>query len=328
MTTQSESEINMNDTTSSTSGLGFARRTAPSSAALLGALATPGLLVTNGTLIAGIYACAKVAGEHGVSSLGVLAWQVLFAATVLVLVIAARGERLRLTGANMRYASIAGVLGITVPNLVTFAALGHLPAGLIGVITALSPLFTYAIALGIRIERPNVLRAAGVALGLTGVLAIVLPRGALPMPNALPWALFAMAAPLFLAAGNVYRSLAWPQDLKPLSAAALLLVLQALFLVPLALASGQFELPGWSFQPSDIALFTAGGLTVGFYLGAFELQKRGGPVVVGQMGYVITIASLVIGMLAFGERPSAGNLVAVAVVLAGVALVNRRTSKG
>jgi drug/metabolite transporter (DMT)-like permease len=326
--TPSECDTVMNHTNVTTWGRRAGGRSAGTGAGLAGGLVTPGLLVTNGSLIAGIYACAKVAAEHGVSSLGMLSWQLLFAAAVMVLVVAVRREWPRLTGANLRYAGVAGVLGITGPNLVTFAALGHLPAGLIGVLTALSPLFTYTIALALRIERPNALRAAGVVLGLAGVLAIVLPRGALPTPDAMPWALFAMAAPLLLAAGNVYRTLAWPEDLKPMSAAVLLLALQALLLVPLALATGHFELPGPGTRSSDIALLAAGGLTVAFYLGAFELQKRGGPVVVGQMGYVITIASLAIGMLVFGERPAAATFAAVAVVLAGVALVNRRPADG
>lgn len=311
----------------------------PSTSRSLGALApaddmrsnwliTQALLAVNGTLIAGIYAFAKVAGAGGVSALGVLAWQVLFAALVMVVVVALRGELPRLSRENLRYAAIAGVLGITGPNLVTFAALAHLPAGLIGVITALSPLFTYGIALALRTEPPNALRAAGIVLGLAGVLAIVLPRGALPTPDALPWALLAIAAPLLLASGNVFRTLAWPKDLKPMSAATLLLVLQALVLVPVAVATGEFEAPRALFRSQDIALLGAGALTAAFYLGAFELQKRGGPVVVGQLGYVITVASLAIGMLVFGERYPASTFVAVAVVLVGVMLVNRRPAAG
>jgi drug/metabolite transporter (DMT)-like permease len=293
-----------------------------------GRLAVPALLAINGTLIAGIYALAKVAGTGGIPPLGVLAWQVSFAALVMVVVVSLRGEWPGLTRANLRYAAVAGALGITGPNLVTFAALSHLPAGLVGVITALSPLFTYAIAVALKVERLNALRAAGIALGLGGVLAIVLPRGVLPASDALPWALLAMAAPLMLAGGNVFRSLAWPLGLKPMAAAALLLVLQAMVLLPVAVATGRFEAPRALLRPQDLALLGAGALTAAFYLGAFELQKRGGPVVVGQLGYVITVASLAIGTLAFGERYPASTLVAVAVVLAGVALVNRRSGAG
>lgn len=286
---------------------------------------THALLIVNGTLIAGIYAFAKVAGQGGVSALGVLAWQMLFAALAIGAVAALRGELPRLSWVNLRYAAVAGLLGISGPNLVTFTALAHLPAGLIGVLTALAPLFTYGIALALRIEPLRPQRALGIALGLAGVLMILLPRGALPTPQALPWALFAVAAPLLLAGGNVYRSLAWPAGLKPLAAASLLLATQALALVPIAIATGEFVAPRALLRAHDIALLGAGALTAAFYLGAFELQKRGGPVVVGQLGYVITVATLLIGMLAFGERHAPATFAAVAVVFIGVALVNRKT---
>lgn len=285
---------------------------------------TLALLAANGSFIAGIYAFAKLAAEAGVRPLGVLAWQMLAAAVVLAAIAAARGEWPTWTRANVRYAGIAGVLGITGPNLVSFTVLAHLPAGLVGVITALSPLFTYALAVALRLEALRPLRAAGIALGLAGVLAIVLPRGALPTPDALPWALLAIAAPALLAGGNVYRSVAWPAGLTPLGAAALLLALQALALVPAAMLAGDFVVPGGLPAHGDLALAGAAALTVAFYLGAFELQKRGGPVVVGQLGYVITVASLAIGALVFGERPTAATLAGVAVVFAGVMLVNRR----
>ncbi len=284
----------------------------------------PVLLCFNGVLMAGIYAFAKVAGNNGASPLGLLAWQLLFAAIVIGAVAGGRGELPALTWANLRYATVAGVLGITGPNLVTFATLSHIPAGFVGVITALAPGLTYAIAMAFRIEKLQPLRVAGVILGFAGVMAILLPRGALPSPDVLPWALAQLIAPLLLASGNVFRSLAWPAGLQPIAAASLLLSTQALALVPLSVALDTFEVPQTLFRAKDVALLGAGVLTAVFYLGAFELQKRGGAVVVGQIGYVITVASVALGVLVFGERYPLTALLAVAVVLAGVMLVNRR----
>lgn len=283
------------------------------------------LLCFNGVLIAGVYAFAKVAGEQGVSPLGLLAWQLLFASIVIGAVAVLRGELPELTWANLRYAAVAGVLGITGPNLVTFAALAHIPAGFIGVITALAPGLTYAIAMAFRAEKVQPLRVAGIMLGFAGVMAILLPRGALPSPEALPWALAAVLAPLLLAGGNVFRSLAWPPRLKPMAAASLLLAIQALALVPLSVALDNFEMPRTLFLAKDFALLGAGVLTAAFYLGAFELQKRGGAVVVGQIGYVITVASLALGALVFGERYPLTTVLAVALVMVGVMMVNRRS---
>jgi drug/metabolite transporter (DMT)-like permease len=284
------------------------------------------LLLVNGTLIAGIYACAKVAAEAGLPAFGVVAWQLLFAAAAITGVAALRGQLPTPDRRSMRYAAIAGALGISAPNLITFAALAHLPAGLIGVIGALSPVFTYAIALAIGVERLQRLRAVGIALGLAGVLTMLMPRSALPDAASLPWALLALAGPLLLAGGNLFRSLAWPPGLQPLSAASLMLLVQASLLAPLALVLGQLPWPSPSLAPADLALLGAGLLTTALYLSAFELQRRAGPVVVGQLGYVITAASLLIGAVAFDERHGAAAFAAVALVFAGVMLVQRNTA--
>lgn len=166
------------------------------------------LLLANGTLIAGTYAFVKVGVESNVSPLGMLAWQVIFASVVVTAVAWLRGQAPRVDWAAMRYAAIAGVLGVSGPSLVTFTALEYMPAGLIGVVGALSPVFTYGIALALGFERLRMIRAAGVALGLIGVLALLLPRGALPDEVTMPCVLAAVAGPLLLASGNVYRSLA------------------------------------------------------------------------------------------------------------------------
>jgi drug/metabolite transporter (DMT)-like permease len=278
------------------------------------------LLLLNGSLMAGIYAFAK-AGTT--SALGVLAWQLLFSAATITGVACWRGEQALLTRANLRYAAIAGTLGMSAPSLVTFCALARVPAGFIGVIGALAPLFTYAMALALRIEALRGLRAIGIVLGLVGVLGLLLPAGSLPSGASLPWALAALASPLFLAAGNLFRSLAWPRGLPPLGAASLMLSLQAGAIVPLALATGHFEWPLPVSGFGDLTLLGGGLLTTIFYLGAFELQRRAGPVVVGQLGYVITAASLLIGAAVFGERYPLTAWLAIAAVVGGLALVNR-----
>jgi drug/metabolite transporter (DMT)-like permease len=280
------------------------------------------LLLLNGSLIAGIYAFAKMAAQAGVSPFGLLAWQLLSAALGITAVAAALGQRPVLSRATVRYALVAGTLGISAPNLVTFSALAQVPAGLIGVIGALSPVFTYALALALGVERLRGLRALGIAVGLAGVLALLLPRSAGPGDVPLGWALLALGGPLLLAGGNLFRTLAWPPGLPPLAAASLMLVLQAVVVVPAALALGEFHAPGPGLEPADRALLGSGVLTTVFYLTAFELQKRAGPVVVGQLGYVITAASLLLGVLVFGERPGAGTFAAVAVVFVGVMLVH------
>jgi drug/metabolite transporter (DMT)-like permease len=84
---------------------------------------------------------------------------------------------------------------------------------------------------------------------------------------------------------------------------------------------GALAPPASFTSPADHAPWGTTAMMTLFYLGAFELQRRAGPVLTGQLGPVITVAFLAIGVAFFGERYPASALVAVAVVFAGVGLV-------
>lgn len=284
------------------------------------------LLLLNGSLIAALYALGRIASEAAVPPLGLLYWQTLSGALVVGLIATLRGEPPRLTWPHLRYYAIAGLLGTTLPYLATYSSLQHLPAGIIGIIGSLSAVFTYAIALSVGAERASTVRSAGIAAGLLGVLGILLPKGALPGPEMAGWVLLAAAAPLALAAGNVYRSRAWPAGLSPLGAASGMLLVQVVALAPVVALTDSLVLPGPAFTLLDRTLLALAAFASAAYAGLFVLQRRGGPLVVSQLGYVITVATLAIGIALLGERYSSWVWLAVALVFLGVFLVNK-TSK-
>lgn len=278
------------------------------------------LLVLNGTLIAAIYAVAKQAVQAGVPFVTVLAWQVAIAAAIVAVVLKIRSEPLQLRPDHLRYGLVAGLIGVTGPNLVTFAALAHLPAGVIGALTSLAPLFTYAIAIGLRLESLRIVGSLGMVLGLLGTFLIA-DLDTADLASRTPWLLLALCSPLLLACGNVYRSVAWPRKLTPLGAAAVLLLLQCLVVIPVAAISFGLSIPLDAANTGISAVLAAGVLMAAFYMTAFELQRRAGPVLVGQLGNVISVASLAIGAVWLGERYEVSTLVGAVIVVSGVLLV-------
>jgi drug/metabolite transporter (DMT)-like permease len=281
------------------------------------------LLVINGLLIAATYALGKVAGEYGLVPLALLFWQVAASAAVLLVTAWVAGETPSLAPPFLRYYVVAGLLGLTLPYLVTFTVLAHIPAGVVGIAVSLSALMTYAMARLLRLERPSPARLGGLALGLLGVLVIIVPRGALPSADMAGWVLIALAAPLSLAGGNIYRSAAWPRGGRPLAMAAGMLAMQALLITPVAFASGAVRLPSPELSAVNVVLAGIALLSSVFYLSAFEMQRRAGPVFVSQLGYVISLGSLVIGVFILGERPSAWVWLSALAMLGGIALVTR-----
>jgi drug/metabolite transporter (DMT)-like permease len=59
----------------------------------------------------------------------------------------------------------------------------HLPAGVLGVLPTTSVVLTYALSVAVRLDRFDTMRVAGLAIGLAGILLILLPRASLPAPD-------------------------------------------------------------------------------------------------------------------------------------------------
>lgn len=283
-----------------------------------------GLLVFNGLIIALMYALSKTIMAHGVAPATVILWQVVPSAVVVFGVASALGQRPSFTPDLLRYYLTAGLLGLTLPYTITYEALQHLPTGVVGVAGSLSAVMTYAFARIAGMERPNIKKFSGLLLGMAGVLAIVLPKGALPAPDMTAWVVIALLAPLSLAAANVYRTSHWPANGKPLSMAAGMLLTQSLVATALTMTTGSEWLPPAESYGVCMALAAVGLLSSLFYLTAFELQQRAEPVFVSQLGYVISLGSLLIGFTVFGERPSVWIWIAVFAIVAGLALVTRK----
>ena len=282
------------------------------------------LLLACGLLISLTYALGKLATQAGVDGIELLFWQI--SGSVLIVLPAAMwtGQVPKLKKDHVQYYTLAGLMGFTGPYLITYWVLNYIPSGLVGVVASLSPLLTFAIVLLLFRGKANFSSGLGLVLGFAGVLAILLPKNSLPSPDMFVWVLLACASPLLLAVGNVYRTRAWPTNGKPLQMAAGLLTSQWALLLPVYAVTQPVGLP-------TQALFTVMSIAVVsgfFYLISFELQRRTTPVFVGQLGYVIALCSLLIGILFFNETPSLWVWAGAALIAVGVYWVSNGKSIG
>ena len=282
----------------------------------------PGLLAGFGLLLGAVPLLAKLSAQAGVSAPAFAQWQALGAGLTVLAVCVAKRTPPPLSRRHLRYYLLSGLTGIALPNLLLYWVVPRLGAGLASVSYAFPPLFTLALALLLRMERPRPHRIGGILLGLAGALMIALPQGSLPASVSPWWLLPALAAPLVLAIGNIYRSRDWPPATAPLPLAAGMLLGGAVELIPLlATASGGILPTGGA---SAMLLLSAIGVTAAGYLMFLELQRVAGPVYLSQVGYVMTPTGLALGTLFLGEHYGGWVWAAVAVTFVGVALTNWR----
>ncbi|MFT5485774.1 MAG: drug/metabolite transporter (DMT)-like permease [Paracoccaceae bacterium] len=269
-------------------------------------------------------AIAKIATTGGVHPLGYVFWVAIIAALILSGICVIRGTRPGLTGQHLRYYVIIGGLRIVCANVVWYTTVKYVPAGALAVVLGLTPIFTYAISLMMRLEHFAALRMAGLSLGLVGVVLFVVPGESLPDPSMIPWLLFGLLAPLTYSLANILIDRLRPATGNSLSLTTGMVWFGAAVMLPVSLLTGAFHVP--SFPPStpDIAVFGHAIISGFAFFALFEMIRLSGPTFASQLNYVVTLTGVLSGIAFFGEAPTWWVWAGTACVLSGVALVNKR----
>ena len=262
------------------------------------------LMLAGGIIAPLRFVLNKFAVDGGVPPFAFAFWPMLFAGTLLLLVAVLRGEAPSLKFAHLRAYVTVGIFVMGAPMAVLTFLADKLPQGLISLVVILAPTLTYLFAIMLRVDRLKLLSCVGLAVGLGGIMLIVLPDVSLPEPGMVWWLLLALLAPVFLGLGNVLIALVRPPTMPPTVLAAGMMLTAAALLAPIMAASGQFYLfdgatPGvhWNFLYATL-------LNSVFYVVFLEIIRLSGPVFFSQMNYLAVAAGFGWGMILFGERYS------------------------
>lgn len=280
------------------------------------------MLVCLGALWGANPSFSKAIVLEGIGPPAIIMWQTLGAGALLLVVCALRGIRVPLDRKALVYYAFIGWFCIDMAYMTLVVVVRHIPVGLVAVITVLSPLLTYLFAIVLRLELPQPVRLAGILLGLAGVAILVLPRGSLPSPDALPWVLLALLVPTGYAAGNVFAELGRPKGGNSVALSAGTMIFAAFGGAVVSLAGGHVQ-PDWAAAGRAEALIVGfAAMTAIAFLLFQGVVVRAGAVYLGQVGYLVALATIGWGMLFFGETHSHWLWIAIAVTFSGVALVN------
>ncbi len=277
------------------------------------------LLLLSGTLVGLGFPMAKLAANAGIPPLSWAALTSLGAVLVLLPSLLLGGRLRRPRGQRLRYCLIAGPLSFAAPNLLVVISVAHSGAAYTGLMFALSPLFTLAIAALLKQRSTSALGLLGMLIGMLGALAVGVSRAAgVDAPTA-AYLLLALCIPLLLALGNIYRSWDWPQgaaadDLALWSHSFACLAYAALLYMVGEGAALQSLWQSPSLSVSQLLLAAATAPLV------FRLQQRGGPLLLSQLGYVAASVSMLVAAVALGEQYSATAWMGAATIALGIAL--------
>ena len=262
----------------------------------------------------------KIATETGHGPFGLIFWQQVVMVAVLGAIALVRRKGMALTAPALRFYVIVAVLGTLIPNGTFYFSVAHLPAGIMSIIIATVPMLAFPMALALGMDRFSAGRLAGLALGLAGVALLAAPGAALP-DAAMVWVLpIALIGPLFYAIEATYVAHRGTQGMDALQAMLGASLTGLALCLPVMLVTGQ----GYSPLPlgrDDAALALSSALHALLYATYVWLAATAGSVFAAQSSYLVTGAGMIWAIMLLGERPSGMMWLALAVMLAGLALV-------
>ena len=272
----------------------------------------------------------KLAVGAGHGPFGIMLWQFAVGTPVLALLMLAlrrgRGPLLPLGPRELQLYLAVGALGMAVPHFFSYTALGHLPAGVVSIIVSMVPLFALTLALALRVERFRPLRALGLGLGATAVVLLIAPEASLPEGAAVLFVPVAMLTPLCYALEGLYVAGRASRAAGPLQTLLGGQVVALALVAPAAWWTGQIVSPLDGLGVAEWAILATAVLSPMAYAGYVALLRATGAVFAAQVAYVVTGSGLVWAILLLGERYSGWVWAALALLFAGLFLVQPRPS--
>lgn len=219
-----------------------------------------------------------------------------------------------------------GLLNNVIPFALIVWGQGHIASGLASILNATTPLFTVLVAHWLTPdERLTPLKAAGVAIGFGGAVAMVGPAALGGLGTDVLAQLACLAAALVYAFAGIFGRRFRRMGVAPMATAAGQVSASALLLLPVMLLVDEpwrLEMPGaasWGAVLGVALLSTALA-----YILYFRILAAAGATNLLLVTFLIPVSAILLGVLVLGEALLPRHLLGMALIGAGLALIDGR----
>jgi drug/metabolite transporter (DMT)-like permease len=265
----------------------------------------------------------KVALE-GLSPVQITLIRLALGAAVLLVIV--RASRLRLPSSRRiwRHLALAAFFGNAIPYFLFGLGEESVDSSVAGALNATTPLWTIAIALAVRQETAlGLRRTAGVLLGFAGSLLIFAPWEA-GLSESLGGALACLGASASYGISYVYMGrYLTGRGIPPLVLSAAQLTAATGWLILATPIAGLQPIHLTATVVVSILVLGAAGTGIAYVLN-YRLIADEGPTAASTVTYLLPIVAVALGAAVLDEPLTARLVMGTAVVLAGVALAQRR----
>ena len=267
------------------------------------------------------FTLGKIAITAGGTPIGLTFWQSLFSGLILLAYVFFRHGKIIIPKKMFLPIVIITFLSVVIPNIIFYACVEHLDAGVLSISVSVIPLFTYLIAMGLRMDKFKVRRVIGLITGFCALLILILPENSLPDKRDIPWVLLALNCALCYALENIYIDRLALQNFGPIRLVCAVSFVSAIITFLLSLVMDQFFI----LQPTNLYLFIStlglGFISATAYSIFIYLIGRAGSVFSSQVGYLGTFFGVVWGIIILGESHSVFVWISLAMIMMGIFLV-------
>ncbi len=274
------------------------------------------------------FTLGKIAITAGGTPIGLTFWQSLFSGLILLAYVFFKHGKIIIPKIMFLPIVIITFLSVVIPNIIFYACVKHLDAGVLSISVSVIPLFTYLIAMGLRMDKFKVRRVIGLITGFCALLILILPENSLPDKRDIPWVLLALNCALCYALENIYIDRLALQNFGPIRLVCAVSFVSAIITFLLSLVMDQFFI----LQPTNLYLFIStlglGFISATAYSIFIYLIGRAGSVFSSQVGYLVTFFGVVWGIIILGESHSFFVWISLAMIMIGIFLVQpKQTSE-
>ncbi len=225
----------------------------------------------------------------------------------------------------------AAFLGMSIlNNVIPFTLIvwgqSHIASGLASILNATTPLFTVIVAHHLTDdERLTGQKLAGVIVGFVGVAVMIGAAAVASLDASILAQLAILGAALSYGFSGVFGRRFKTMGIPPLATAAGQVTVSSVLLVPVALI---VDRPWTLAMPSTGAILSLAALglvsTAFAYLIFFRLLARAGATNVGLVTFLIPVSAILLGVLVLGEMLAPRHFAGMALIGAGLILIDGR----
>jgi drug/metabolite transporter (DMT)-like permease len=258
------------------------------------------------------------------SPVGIVSLRVLIAAIILTIFMYAKGWRLPVAPLAWGIFLLIGIMGNLLPFLLISIGQKDISSGIAGLLMAFMPLATMILAHYFVVgESLNRFKIFGFVLGISGVVIVLLPSLVGAHSNFLSGLLILLATFSYAVNTILVRRL---PSYNPLVTGAGVMIVSSFAIVPLWLWQDLPWQQSHSLKATLSVLWLGIGPTAFATMLLFAVIRAAGPTFLSYINYVIPIVAYFTGALLLGEAIEWHSLVAMLLIILGIALTRKRVA--